>query len=67
MIERDKKQVALDMLQRVAGCNTEDELESVSDMLEEALQIGYISEKEYRAIDEALEDRLMDLVEKGIV
>lgn len=63
----NQRKLALDLLDRVEECNTEAELEEVSDLVEELVQIGKITKKQYKAIDEALDDRLSYLVCEGII
>lgn len=63
----EQKQKALELRLKVDKCNSEEDLEKVTDLAEECVQAGYITKKAYRAIEEALDDRLMDLVEEGVV
>lgn len=63
----NQKLAYLAIIKRVEVCTTEAELEEVSDEAEEAVQVGYITKKAYKAIEEALDDRLNDLVAEGII
>ena len=63
----NQQQVATDILKRVEGCTTEAELEEVSDMAEEAVWARCITKKAYKAIEEALDDRLGYLVAEGMI
>ena len=63
----NQQQLATDLLKRVDNCTTEAELEGVSDMADEAVQVGYITKKAYKAIEEALDDRLGYLVAEGMI
>lgn len=63
----NQKQVATDIINRVEDCRTEAELEEVSDMADEAVQAKLITKKAYKAIEEALDDRLSYLVAEGLV
>lgn len=63
----NQKQVATDIINRVEDCRTEVELEEVSDMADEAVQAKLITKKAYKAIEEALDDRLSYLVAEGLV
>ena len=63
----NQQQVATALLKRVDACTTEAELEEVSDTAEEAVQAGCITKKAYKAIEEALDDRLGYLVAEGMI
>lgn len=63
----NQQQLATDILKRVDGCNTEAELEEVSDMADEAVLVGHITKTAYKAIEEALDDRLGYLVAEGVI
>ena len=58
-----QKEKALELLNRVTLCNTDEELECVLDAADECVQAGLITKKSYRAIEEAINDRGVDLVE----
>jgi predicted RNA-binding protein associated with RNAse of E/G family len=62
-----QQNLALDLLKRVDDCTTEAELEEVSDMADEAVRAGLITKKAYKAIEEALDDRLGYLVAEGMI
>lgn len=63
----NQQQVATDILKRVDDCITEAELEEVSDLAEEAVRARCITKKAYKAIEEALDDRLGYLVFEGMI
>jgi hypothetical protein len=63
----NQQQVATALLKRVDACTTEAELEEVSDTAEEEVQAGCITKKAYKAIEEALDDRLGYLVAEGMI
>ncbi len=51
------------LLKKAEECTTEDEVENVSDMAWNALQFRKITKKNYNAICEVLDDKLLDLAE----
>lgn len=55
------------LFDEIKSCVTEHDLEKISDLLEEAYLCGNVSNKEYSYISECLDDRLLDLIELGLV
>ncbi len=56
---------AIDLLRKIDACETEEDIERVDDLALELVQAGLITKKAYRHIEEAMDDRIMDLVEAG--
>lgn len=68
MAKRDnQKQLARELFNRVESCTTEEDLEKVLDMAEEAVQAGYIMKKAFKGIEEAVDERISYLVEEGLI
>ena len=65
MTRAEQKENATRLLLEIDKCETEDDLDKVDERAEIMMQIGHITKKAYRAIEEALDDRIMDLVEQG--
>lgn len=63
----DKRRECSNILNMINDCKTENELEVVSDYLEESLLIGLIFKKDYKYLSDELDDRLMTLVEEGLI
>lgn len=64
---KDKHREFSKILDMIKVCKTEDDIEEVSDYLDESLLIGSIFKKDYKYLTEKLDDRLMTLVEEGLV
>lgn len=64
-IRKQQKDFARDLLLAIDRCETEEDIERVDDIALEQVQAGLITKKAYRAIEEAMDDRIMDLVEAG--
>ena len=56
---------AIDLLRKIDACETEADIERVDDLALEMVQVGLTTKKAYRYIEEAMDDRIMDLVEAG--
>lgn len=56
-----------DMMKRVKEAETEEELELISDLLDELSQCNLLTSSQYRELDYALDQRLCDLVLEGKV
>lgn len=52
----------INLIQWIGECNTEEELEEISDIIEDDFQVGTISQKIYEFIGEELDDRLSDII-----
>ena len=53
---------AINLMQWINECETEEELEEISDIIEDDFQVGTISQKIYEFIGEELDDRLSDII-----
>lgn len=53
------------IMEKIEMCNTEDELEKVSDLVDDCQIARIITRKAYKALEEALDERLMTLIEEG--
>lgn len=60
--QRETFGVLFDAIQK---CESEADLERVADIIDEHLMTKGITKKQYRALEELQDDRLMDLVEQG--
>ena len=56
---------ARDLLLAIEKCETEADIETVDDIALEQVQFGLLTKKAYRYIEEAMDDRIMALVEEG--
>lgn len=63
----DKRQEASKILDMIKACKSESDLERVSDYLDECVICGFIFKKDYEFLSTELDDRLMTLVEEGLV
>lgn len=63
----DKRREASDIFHMIQACKNETELEEVSDYIDECIVIGSIFKKDYKYLSDELDDRLMVLVEEGLV
>jgi hypothetical protein len=51
----------------ISKAMSEEELDEIGDAAEACMCLGRITKAQYRAIEEELDDRLMQLVEEGVV
>lgn len=51
---------------QINSCTTEDELEKVSDDVDECHMCKLITNKTYKQLEELLDDKLMEIVEKEL-
>lgn len=65
--QKQSAKVYSELREKIEKCNTEEELEEVSDLADEYLFFRIISKGAYKEIEEVLDDRLMTLVEEGKV
>jgi hypothetical protein len=63
----EKLQNASDIYEMILKCKTEDELERVSDYLDESLLAGYIFKKAYKFLSEELDGQISYLVGEGLI
>lgn len=63
----DKRQEASKILDMIRACKSESDLERVSDYLDECMICGFIFKKDYKFLCMEFDDRLMTLVEEGLV
>lgn len=61
------KQNIADLYSRIQECTTEGALDEINDAVELMMQLGEISRPQYKALGEALDDRLSDLVDSGLL
>lgn len=63
----EKRQNALKIYTLIDNCETEDDIDRVNDIIDESMLGGRIFKKTYKFLSEELDDRLMTLVEAGLV
>lgn len=63
--KNDRKYAFEDLQKRVEEAETEEELELISDLLDELGQCDMLTSSQYRELDYALDQRLCDLVLEG--
>jgi hypothetical protein len=64
---QEKHLEASKIFNMIPHCKSEDDLERVSDLLDECMLAGHIFKKDYKFLCEELDDRLMTLVEEGVI
>ena len=64
-IREIQKANATMLLRRIEKCETEEDVEKVSDLAEEMVQAQMITKKVYRFIEEELDDQIAYLVDLG--
>ena len=64
-IREKQKENFLHLMREVEKCETEDDIDKVDELAEIMALIGLLTKKAYRAIEEAMDGRIMDLVEEG--
>ena len=57
----------INLFDEIKSCATEQDLEKISDLLEEAYLCNKVSNSEYSYISECLDDRFADLIESYFV
>lgn len=56
---------ARDLLLAIEKCETEADIEIMDDIASEQVQLGLLTKKAYKGIEEAMDDRILTLVEEG--
>lgn len=62
----EKRQKASEIFNLIEDCESEEALETISDMLEDLTLAGYIFKKDYKFLSEELDIRLSCIVEKEL-
>ena len=65
--KNNRKYTFDDLMKRVKAANSEEELELVSDLVDQLGQCDMLTSSQYRELDYALDQRLCDLVLEGEV
>lgn len=63
----EKRKNISEICKQIDNCESEDDLERVGDILNELLQAGLIFKKDYKFLEEELDNRLMTLIEKELI
>lgn len=63
----EKRQKAFDIFMKISDCITEDDIERLSDELDDLEVAGLILKKDYKFLCDELDDQLSYLVEKGLI
>lgn len=63
----DKRKEAMSILTKIESCSSESELEEVEEYMDSCLMGGRIFKKAYKYLSEKIDDRIMTLVEKGLI
>lgn len=64
--EQEKHQNYLAILEDIDSCETEDELDDVSDTIDQFLYYGKITKVQARSLNEAIDDQLSYLIEQEL-
>lgn len=63
-IREKQKENFANLLREIEKCESEEDIDRVDTLAEEMVQGGHITKKAYRFIEEAMDDRIMDFVER---
>ena len=64
-IRKKQKENVIQLLQEIDKCETEEEIEKLDERAEIMVQLGQLTKKAYLFIEEAMDDRILTLVEEG--
>ena len=63
----EKQNHALEIYRQIDHCKTEEELEKLCDKLDDLMFAGYVFKKDYKFLCEEMDNKIMDLVEYGLI